>query len=441
MPMRDLPSVDRLLRSLQTDLPRALITDVARAAIDEAREAISAGGEADATEIAAARVRDLQAARKTRVINATGVLLHTNLGRAPIPRAAAGAGSEAATGYGNLEFDLSTGKRGSRTGYLKSLFAAITGAEVAMVVNNNAGALFLTLIALAGGRPVPVARGELIEIGGSYRLPELMEASGVQLVEVGTTNRTRAVDYRKAADPALLLKIHPSNYRVSGFTEEASIEELAGLGRELGVPLAFDAGSGLIDDTCPWAPGPPPVWLSDEPGVVQSLEAGADLVMFSGDKLLGGPQGGIIVGRADLVARLESHPVARALRVDGATGAALTVVAEAYAAGTAADLPFWRMALGSDDDLRQRSASLVAAIGSGEIVESSSTPGAGSVPGGQIPGPAIAFDQGGLYEELLAGHPPIVGRREQGRLLLDLRSVDPADDAALISRLEAACRS
>ncbi len=440
MSMRDLPSVDRLVRSLDSDLPRALLTEVARSSIDEARDLISVGKEADATAIAASRVRMLQAARKTRVINATGVLLHTNLGRAPIPAEAADKGAASATGYGNLEFDLSTGKRGSRTGYLKALLAAITGAGAAMVVNNNAGALFLTLMALGDGGQVPVARGELIEIGGSYRLPELMEASGVDLVEVGTTNRTRAADYRKAAKPALLLKIHPSNYQVSGFTEEASLEQLAELGSDFGVPLVFDAGSGLVDSACPWVSGPPPPWLSDEPGVLQALQAGADLVMFSGDKLFGGPQAGIIVGRADLISRLESHPVARALRIDGPTAAALTVVAESYASGTAAELPFWRMALCAEADLRQRSTALLEKVGSGEIIESFSTPGAGSVPGGRIPGPAVAFKHAGLHERLLTADPPVVARTEKGMVLIDLRSVDPDDDRALATVLEAACR-
>lgn len=440
MPMRDLPSVDRLVRSIESSLPRALLTEIARAAIDAAREEIGAGGDMDPSTRALESVRSLEAARLRGVINATGVLLHTNLGRAPLPHAAAEAARQAATGYGNLEFDTETGKRGSRAGYLTRLLATVTGAEAAVVLNNNAGALFLALMALGHGREVPVSRGELIEIGGSYRLPELMAASGVRLVEVGTTNRTRVSDYRVANDPALVLKVHPSNYRVSGFTEEANLEELAGLARELSVPLVFDAGSGLIDSTCPWVAGPPPAWVLGEPGVVQALAAGADLVMFSGDKLYGGPQAGIVVGSAELVGRLKSHPVARALRVDGPTIAALTAVTEAYASGAAGTLPFWRMALASVDDLQRRSDALIEAAGAGVIVESGSTPGAGSVPGASIPGPAIAFEDGRMFERLIGGDPPVIGRREEGRLLIDLRSVDPSDDASVAAAVVAACR-
>jgi L-seryl-tRNA(Ser) seleniumtransferase len=313
------------------------------------------------------------------------------------------------------------------------------------VVNNNAGALLLALMGLASGREVPVSRSELIEIGGSYRLPELMAASGALLVEVGTTNRTRTADYGRVMgrDTGLLLKVHPSNYRIVGFSEESTLEELSSLTSEAGIPLVFDAGSGLIDERAPWWSGPPPRWLAEEPGVVQSLEAGADLVLFSGDKLFGGPQAGIIVGRSDLVSTLRQHPAARALRIDGPTGAALVATAEAYAGGRAGKLPFWHMA-GLDEEVLQERARRVierAGIEAG-IEEGAATPGAGSVPGAVIPGPVIALggrvDQ--IFGRLLESDPPVLARRERGRLRIDLRTVATADDQTLAEALRAACR-
>ena len=284
MDLRDLPSVDRLVGMLTPELPRPILTDIARAAIDHARRLISDGGHADPAADAAEVAESLHRSRPRGVINATGVILHTNLGRAPIHPKAADVAAWTSTGYANVELDLSTGDRGGRTAYLDALLTTITGAEAALVVNNNAAALYLTLSALAHEREVPVSRGELIEIGGSYRLPELMAASGCTLVEVGTTNRTRIGDYATALseNTAMLLKVHPSNYRVAGFSEEASLSELVGLGDDSGIPVAFDIGSGLIDSRAPWLGGPPPAWLAGEPGVRQSVEAGAHLSMFSG---------------------------------------------------------------------------------------------------------------------------------------------------------------
>jgi L-seryl-tRNA(Ser) seleniumtransferase len=432
MNLRDLPSVDRLAAMIPAGLPRVIGVEVARAAISAARKQIEAGEPADPQHLAREAAEGLLRARPTEVINATGVLLHTNLGRAPLDDEAAAAARRAATGYSNLELDLSTGTRGKRGGYARRLLTALTGAEAAMVVNNNAGALYLALAALSSGRSVPVSRGELIEIGGSYRLPELMASTGTRLVEIGTTNRTRIDDYRAAVDQdtALLLKVHPSNYRVSGFTDDASIRELSALAVESSLPLLFDAGSGLLDDRTPWLEGPPPDWLAGEPGIRQSLEAGADLVLFSGDKLLGGPQAGILVGRDSLITRLDRHPVARALRVDGSTLAALTVTLERYADGTAARLPFWSMATAGFADLEARCRRVAPAM---PIVATTSTVGAGSVPGAQVATPALtppgSPDEG--YLRLLAADPPVIGRRDQGRLLLDLRSVLPRQDDAL----------
>jgi L-seryl-tRNA(Ser) seleniumtransferase len=377
------------------------------------------------------------------VVNATGVLLHTNLGRAPIGSAAVGATASAAAAPTPLEFDLTTGSRGGRGSYVHRLVRVVTGAEAALVVNNNAGALLLALAALAGGREAVVSRGELIEIGGSFRLPDLMAASGARLVEVGTTNRTRPGDYRKACGPgtALLLKVHPSNYRVEGFTEEVGYGALAALAAEVGIPFVADIGSGLLDARVPWLAGPPPAWLAEEPAARQTLEAGAGLVMFSGDKLLGGPQAGILAGDEGLIARLRSHPIARAVRIDGARLAAVAATLEAYADGTAGRLPFWRMASLSDADLRPRCDALAGAV-AGEVVAGVSLPGAGSAPGVGIPGPIVAVRAPRrAWRALLAADPPIVARYEDDRLLVDLRSVEPDDDAHIAGVVAAACRS
>lgn len=444
MEVQGFPSVDRLAGSLHDgSLPRSLVVDVVRRVIADARDRGLVG--ADVTEEATRLLAGLKRSRPVRVINATGVLLHTNLGRAPWSAESGRASVEVGTGYSNTELNLADGGRGGRTGYLHRLLTMITGAEAALVVNNNAGALLLTLMALASGRTVPVSRSELIEIGGSYRLPELMASSGARLVEVGTTNRTRTDDYRRGMGPdtGLVLKVHPSNYRIVGFSEEATLGELASLASSAGVPLVFDAGSGLIDERVPWWRGPPPSWLADEPGVVQSLQAGADLVLFSGDKLFGGPQAGIIVGRADLVSNLRRHPAARALRIDGPTAAALVATTEAYADGRAGDLPFWEMAGLDRAALQERAQRIIESAGiEAGVEEGGATPGAGSVPGAVIPGPVIAI--GGrvdrIFESLLGSDPPIVARRERGRLKVDPRTVLPRDDQLVAEALRAACR-
>ncbi len=450
MDLRDLPSVDRLVGALASDLPRPVLTDIARAAIETARSAILAGSDADPAGDAARAAATLHRARPRGVINATGVLLHTNLGRAPIHPKAADVAAWTATGYSNLEIDLADGGRGGRTTYLERLLTTITGAEAALAVNNNAAALFLTLMTLARDREVPVSRGELIEIGGSYRLPELMDASGCRLVEVGTTNRTRIGDFRAALndDTAMLLKVHPSNYRVAGFSEEASLDDMIALGRESGLPTVFDIGSGLIDDRVPWLEGPPPKWLADEPGVRQSIDAGVDLAMFSGDKLFGGPQAGIIVGRSDLIGRLRKHPVSRAMRLDGASLNALVITAEMYAEGRAGELPFWEMATTPAEELGRRCAQIAERTGSEfEIIDAVSTVGAGSVPGSEVPSRVIGFDGphvDRLYLALLSGRVPVIARRDRGRLLIDLRAVHPSIDGILTRSLAEAlarCRS
>jgi L-seryl-tRNA(Ser) seleniumtransferase len=363
------------------------------------------------------------------VVNATGVLLHTNLGRAPI---AVGR----AAGYTNLEFDLAAGRRGSRSGHAAHLVALAGGAEAALVLNNGAAAVLLALTALAAGREVVVSRGELVEIGGGFRIPEVLAASGARLVEVGTTNRTRLADYAQAVSDqtAALLKVHTSNYRITGFTEAASVAELAGLAP----PVVVDLGSGLLDATCPWLPAGPPSWLRGEPAVRQTLGAGADLVTFSGDKLLGGPQAGLIAGRADLVERCRSHPLARALRPGGLVLETLQEVMLAYLrrdAGTT--LPLWQMATASLDGLRRRADALVDAGAPGAVVDCPATMGGGTLPEVDIPSVAVAID-GDVSAVLRASSPPVIARVADGRTICDLRTVLPDQDP-LLSKALAAC--
>jgi L-seryl-tRNA(Ser) seleniumtransferase len=434
------PSVDALAASIDDGtLPRLLLVEVARRTIAEWR----ADGSGDLEERARRAAAALGRHDRTRVINATGVLLHTNLGRAPLHPEAVAAAADAAAGYSPLEMDLDTGTRGGRGRYATSLAAALCGAEAALMVGNNAGALLLAIAALAGGREVVVSRGEMIEIGGSFRLPEIVAAGGARSVEVGTTNRTRIGDYRTALGAAsgAILKVHPSNYRVEGFTEEVSYRDLAGVATGAGVPFVADIGSGLLDERVPWIAGSPPGWLAGEPGARQIIDAGADLVLFSGDKLLGGPQAGIIVGRAALVARLAAHPIARAVRIGGPPLAALAATLRLYAEGRGAEIPFWAMAAITAGDLASRCRHLVASAGVGTVVEDRSLPGAGSVPGRGIPGPVVAVPGGAeIRHRLLAADPPIVTRLEKDRIVVDLRAVDPGDDDRVAGALTAACR-
>jgi L-seryl-tRNA(Ser) seleniumtransferase len=419
------PSVDALARSLASSgLPHPILVDVARAAID-----------ADDVESAAARADAFRRTLLTPVVNATGVLLHTNLGRAPLRH------HQDAVAQ-TVEFDLASGARGSRQRAVGQLFARLCGAESAMVVNNNAAAVLLVLAALAAGRDVPVSRGESVEIGGSFRVPEVMEQSGVRLVDVGTTNRTRLADYRRAldrpdVDAALVLKVHPSNYRVEGFVEDTSVRELS----TLGVPVVADIGSGLIDATCPWLAGPPPAWLVGEPAARQSIADGAALVTFSGDKLLGGPQAGIIAGRADLVAACQRHPLARALRPGGLVLAALQDTALAYLDKRAAtDIAFWRMVATPLATLRSRAEAIVGAVASTHpaavAAPMDALPGAGSAPGVTMPSYGVELD-GDLLAPLRRHDRPIIARTRDGRTMLDLRSVDPADDPTIVEALVA----
>jgi L-seryl-tRNA(Ser) seleniumtransferase len=416
------PSVDRLARHLApSGLPDPMLVGVARAAIANATEAGDPGSAWTRAEAAAAEEgrRLLQP-----VINATGVLLHTNLGRSPLE-------VEQPAGYTNLELDLSSGRRGSRSAHAARLLALASGAEAALVVNNGAAAVYLVLAALAAGREVVVSRGELVEIGDGFRIPDVLAASGARLVEVGTTNRTRLSDYEHAltGETAAMLKVHTSNYRVTGFTQAVSVRELARGGPEM--PVVVDLGSGLLDANCPWLRGGPPDWLQGEPAVRQTLEDGASVVTFSGDKLLGGPQAGVIAGRADLVEACRNHPLARALRPGGLVLGALQDVALAYLRRDAAQsLPLWRMALLPVDDLRTRAA----ALGTGDVVECASVMGGGTLPGREIPSVGVAVD-GDITSRLRAATPPVVARVVDGRTVCDLRTVRPDQDAPLAKAL------
>jgi L-seryl-tRNA(Ser) seleniumtransferase len=407
------PSVDRLARSLaDTGLPHPLLVDVARRAI--------AGG--DAASVPARARADAAALARTMlqpVINATGVLLHTNLGRAPYA-------PPLHEGYTNLELDLATGERGSRHAHAASLLARACDAEAAIIVNNCAAAVLLVLAALAHGRGAVVSRGELVEIGGGFRVPEVMAQSGARLVEVGTTNRTRRVDFERAVathgDVALVMQVHRSNYRIVGFTEAPGVAELA----TLGPPLVVDIGSGLLDAACPWLADGPPAWLRDEPAARQTLAAGAALVTFSGDKLLGGPQAGIIAGRADLVAQCAKHPLARALRPGGLVLQSMQLLALAYLRRDGDAIPFWRAASARVDTLRARAEGYAT----GTVVESMAVTGGGTLPGVEIPSIAIALD-GDRTTELRACTPPIIARVHEGMTYLDLRTIEPDDDASV----------
>lgn len=417
------PSVDVLARAMsESGLPHAVCVELARQAIAE-------GPQAFERSAAIMRATDFAHSLLGPVINATGVLLHTNLGRAPFEM------NQAPTSM-NIEFDMRTGDRGSRQHAVGTLLAMLCGAEAAMVVNNNASAVLLVLAAIANDRQVVVSRGECVEIGGGFRIPDVMEQSGAHLVDVGTTNRTRLSDYRKAigrtkADVAAVLKVHPSNYRVEGFVESTTVADLA----TLGVPVVADIGSGLIDTNCPWLGGPPPAWLHGEPAARQTLEDGAALVTFSGDKLFGGPQAGVIAGRAELVAKCAQHPLARALRPGGHVLAAMQRTTLAYLNKTAAtDIPFWSMATATVDELQRRADKIVATAGVGEVEPMQAVAGAGSAPGATIPsiGIRIAGDQLALLRSCV---PPIVARTRDGATLLDLRTIESGSDGVVAAAL------
>ncbi len=441
---RQLPAVDRLLREPRVEALKSLygsdlVTAQARAALaalrDQLGDAPGASGElaerlAELPERLARELGERFGTPLARTLNATGIFLHTNLGRAPLPRPVALGLGELAVAACDLEIDLASGRRGDRARRVEELLRAATGAEAALAVNNNAAALLLALTTLAAGREVVVSRGELVEIGGSFRVPDLLAAGGARLREVGTTNRTRLADYARAIGPetALLLKVHPSNYRISGFVAAVEAPALADLAHRHGLPLLVDEGAGLL------APHPAPQ-LAGHPSVAELLAGGADLVASSGDKLLGGPQAGLLVGRRELVARCAEHPLYRALRPGRLVSVALDALLRYRLAG--GPLPLDR--LWPDPAAhRARLERLAVRLGA-EIRPADAFVGGGAAPDAPVPGEALALDGGDeLARRLRTGRPPVVGVVREGRLWLDLRTVDPADDDELAAAVEAA---
>lgn len=459
--LRAIPGVDELLQRpaltrLAETAGRAAVTQAARKVLAELREQIktgtaSKGGASDLSMLesrALAIVSEMLAPSLRPVINATGVILHTNLGRAPLLAEMARRIAETATRYSNLEYDIEKGARGKRDTHTSAALAEIVGAESAIVVNNNAAAVFLVLNTLAKGQEVIVSRGELIEIGDGFRIPDIMGESGAELREVGTTNRTRLHDYENAISERtrLLLRVHPSNFRVTGFTERPALEELVALGKKRQIPVYEDLGSGCLVDLAPHG--------ITEPVIKASLDAGATVVTFSGDKMLGGPQAGIIAGQEVFVARIRRNPLFRALRVDKLTIAALEVTLQAYRRGALDEIPALRMIRLTREDLRKRSEAFVGLLSQKlpsdakiEVHGGFSVIGGGSTPDQQMPGEIITI-RSSLYSPAVLElrlrktktGVPVIARIEENRLVIDLRTVFPDEEAALVSALSAALR-
>jgi L-seryl-tRNA(Ser) seleniumtransferase len=449
-PFRALPSVSELSEALstqQTALRGAALIAFCQHAIDDARRSIEQGARPSRDEViesALEGARSLERSRFDPAINATGVVLHTNLGRSPVSVATAQAMQEAASHYVSLELDPETNLRGGRMTEISELLRLLSGAESTLVVNNNAAAVLLVLSALAAGREVIVSRGEAIEIGGGFRIPDVLLQSGARLVEVGTTNKTYARDYEWAvtAETSLFLKAHASNFTIQGFTSSPGIGELAALSRRTGIPIVEDLGSGALLDTTRFG-------LAAEPLVGDRIVSGVDVVTASGDKLLGGPQAGIIAGRADLIERVAAHPLARAVRADKATLAGVAATLRHYLRDEAiAQIPIWRMIAASEADLDGRARDIAARFSDPgvEVVETRSTIGGGSLPGETQPSRALAIvatavsvDE--LARSLRTGAPRVFGRIENDRLLLDLRAVLPEQDDALTAALQSLATS
>jgi len=437
MSLRDLPSVDNLLAQagdLVTGYGRPLTTEMIRETLDGIRAQYNGQAvipsPAEIVSQARARLAALTAPTLRPVVNASGVILHTNLGRAPMSLPAIAHMEAVARGYSTLEYDLDQGARGSRSLHAESLLTRLTGAEAALVVNNNAAAVLLSLSALAHRQGVLISRSQLVEIGGGFRVPDVMKQSGAKLVEVGTTNRTHLNDFKEAMDPsgktALILRAHHSNFKIIGFTTEPSLDELC----SLGLPVVDDLGSGALLDTAAYG-------LAHEPMVQESIRAGAALVAFSGDKLLGGPQAGILVGQKDLVAKLKKHPLARAVRADKLCLAALTATLLHYLRDEATRaIPVWRMISMPLADVEERARRWVAELGAGEVVEGASTVGGGSLPGETLPTQLVALavkSPNAFAAKLRAQDPPIIARVAEGKVTLDPRTVLEAAEAALLN--------
>jgi L-seryl-tRNA(Ser) seleniumtransferase len=450
--LRKLPSVDKLLQ--QDPLPEMvdkhghqIVAQAIRLELNSARQQVLDGGHTPDQNTLIQRIgsrlsADLRPSLQP-VINATGVIIHTNLGRALLSQRAQAAMTQAASTYSNLEYDLEAGKRGSRYVHAADLLCRLTGAEDAVVVNNNAGAVILALTVLAKEQNVIISRGQLVEIGGGFRIPDIMAQSGANLIEVGSTNRTYVQDFEQAIKPeqtGLLLTVHHSNYQITGFTAQPSLAELVELGHRYGLPVMEDLGSGTLLDTAPYG-------LAHEPTIQESLVAGVDIVTASGDKLLGGPQAGLILGKADLIAKLKKHPLIRALRVDKTTLAALQATLLAYLEDKAVqEIPVWRMIAADTRRLSRRANKWRSSLEpflpnlQMEIVESASTVGGGSLPGQTLPTKALAISGVSidlLAEKLRQTDPPIIARIEDDRLLFDPRTVLPEQDQTVITILKA----
>jgi L-seryl-tRNA(Ser) seleniumtransferase len=449
MTLRDLPSVDFLLHrpEIETRLGeygRELVLFAARSVLDRVRTEIRDTPSVPPIEEIVNRIllflEEATVTSLRKVINATGVILHTNLGRAPLSRAALDSMIRVGKGYCTLEYDLKEGERSGRAPQVERLLRLLTGAEAALVVNNNAAAVLLALAALAKGKEVLISRSQLVEIGGGFRIPDVLRQSGAKLVEVGTTNRTHRRDFEEAITPrtAMILRAHPSNFRIVGFTAEPGITELAEIGTRSGIPLVDDIGSGALLDTARFG-------LGHEPMVQESLVSGATLVLFSGDKLLGGPQAGILVGKTELVAKARKHPLARAVRADKLCLAALEATLIHYLRGEAErEIPVWRMIAAPVEELDRRARLWAQRIGQGEMVDSRSTVGGGSLPEETLPTRALGLAMSkpqALLARLRAGSPPVIARVAEGRVLLDPRTVLEDEDEPFIAVVTASLTS
>ncbi|OGO37052.1 MAG: L-seryl-tRNA(Sec) selenium transferase [Chloroflexi bacterium RBG_16_57_11] len=444
--LRDLPSVDQMLQTSQSQewiacFGRPLTVEAIRSTLNDARAQFAERASLPEREALLQSIeRYLQSWTEPTlqpVINATGVILQTNLGRAPLSPASLQAIQNISQGYSTLEYDLQRGKRGSRLVHAEALLTRLTGAQAAMVVNNNAAAVLLILTALARRRGVVIARTQLVEIGGGFRVPDVMKQSGARLLEIGTTNRVHLSDYEAALEesPALFLRAHRSNFRLVGFTSEPGLAEIAEVAHQAGIPLVDDLGSGTLLDTSRYG-------LGHEPMVQESLAAGADLVCFSGDKLLGGPQAGIIVGGAELVAKLKKHPLARALRADKLCLGALTATLLHYLKDEAErEIPIWRMISAPAEQIFSRAAAWAVALGQGEVTSGESTVGGGSLPDETLPTSLLSLsirkpDQ--LLARLRQQNPPVIARLQDDRVVLDPRSVLPEQEEALLHGMKRA---
>ena len=442
--LRKLPSVDFLLNTPQGNelisaYGRPLTLDVIRNVLDEARANFQQDNtvpdQVTLLNRAVSQLDDWTQPTLQPVINATGVILHTNLGRAPLSQAAWLAIQQVSLGYSTLEYDLAKGTRGSRSVHAENLLTRLTGAEAALVVNNNAAAVLVTLSSLARRRQVIIARTQLVEIGGGFRVPDVMNQSGARLVEIGTTNRVHLADYESVLQEqpvALVLRAHRSNFQIIGFTSEPSLAEIVQVSHQAGVPVVDDLGSGSLIDTTQFG-------LGHEPTIQESLAASVDLVCFSGDKLLGGPQAGIILGRSDLIARIKKHPLARAIRADKLCLAALSATLLHYLKDEAlAQIPIWRMIAEPVEQIRQRAYRWIDVLGQGEVIAGQSTVGGGSLPGETLPTCLVALNvrnPNRVLAKLRAAQPAVIARFQDDRLVLDPRTVLVEQESTLLGSL------